>query len=345
VSKRYWITRALLWAGLAFVGLSGTVFAQTQSVTSDSWWLPTNASEHGERIDWLFTLIFAVTVTVMIVVFVFLIALLIKYRHRPGRKVAYIHGNHRLEVIWTLTPAVLLVVMGILSLRVWADVTMRRIDPVAEDVTEVEVLAQQFQWNIRYPGRDGRFGTRDDIGTFDPTDPIKPAIAGLINVPVGKTVRVHLMSKDVLHSFFLPNMRQKRDAVPGLRGELYFKPTKVGVYDIACAELCGPQHYSMNGKLIVMPQEEYDAWLTEQLDVISFLVGDDMEEEEEAEEETSDEDEESEEEGAAEETDASAEDSEDESGEETSADDNADEAASEESSAVEESSGAGADDQ
>lgn len=261
---RGWIIKAALLGGLLLFGAAaGSVLAQEPAANA-GWWLPENASAHGKKIDALFTLIFVVTSVTMIAVFVFLIYLLIRYRHRPGRRVAYVHGNHRLEVIWTLTPAVLLVVLGILSLRVWADVTLNPPDPLREDVTEVEVLAQQFQWNIRYPGWDGKFGTADDIGSFDPRRPAL-GIAGLVTVPVGKSVRVHLMSRDVLHSFFLPNMRMKRDAVPGLRTEIYFTPTQTGMFDIACAELCGPQHYVMAGKLIVLSQEEYDAWLDERM--------------------------------------------------------------------------------
>jgi cytochrome c oxidase subunit 2 len=205
-----------------------------------------------------------VTVATTILVFAFLVHLLIKYRRQAGRKGVYIHGNHQLEVAWTLTPALLLVIMGILSLRVWADVTLNPPNASRDEVTDVEVLAQQFQWNIRYPGQDGEYGTKDDIGSFDP-DPDKAGqwITGEITVPVDKPVRVHLMSKDVIHSFFLAHMRMKRDAVPGLRGEVYFTPTRTGRFELTCSQLCGPQHYSMSGFLVVKNQEEYDRWLAE----------------------------------------------------------------------------------
>src|SRR4029079_7897213 len=97
--------------------------------------------------------------------------------------------------------------------------------------------------------------------------------------------RVHLMSKDVLHSFFLPNMRMKLDAVPGLRGELWFTPTKLGSYDLACAEWCGPQHYTMRGQMNVLSQEDYDKWLKEREEEVASQIGEEPAQEAPAQEE------------------------------------------------------------
>lgn len=244
---------------------SGSAHAQGEDlelVTTDSWWLPENAAAHGVKVDGIFTMIFVITVLVGLAVFGTLIYFLIKYRYQEGRKAVYLHGNHKLEMIWTITPAVILVIMGILSIRAWADIRMAE-PAYGEEIIEVEVLAQQFEWHIRYPGMDGKFGTLDDIGTFDKDDPDKSIIRDTIIVPVGKMVRVHLMSRDVLHSFFVPNMRQKLDAVPGLRGTLTFTPTRTGKFDLMCAELCGAQHYAMQGVLYVLSEEDYGAWLSE----------------------------------------------------------------------------------
>ncbi|MEP0842988.1 MAG: cytochrome c oxidase subunit II [Phycisphaerae bacterium] len=269
MNRRAWLMKTMRLAGL----LTGFTWGgDARAAGSAGWWLPENASAHGGRIDALFTLIFVVTVATMILVFAFLAYLLVKYRHRAGRRVAYVHGNHRLEVLWTLTPAVMLVVMGILSLRVWADVSLNPPDS-SGDVTEVEVLAQQFQWNVRYPGKDRRFGTPDDFYTFDPKHEVKSLLPNRVTVPVGRPVKIYLMSKDVLHSFFLPHMRMKRDAVPGLRGVIYFTPTRTGRFDLACAELCGPQHYSMAGMFEVLSQEQYDAWYQERLDEVAEQIG------------------------------------------------------------------------
>jgi cytochrome c oxidase subunit II len=298
VDKR-WLN-FLLGLGLAVV-LPAAASGQG-TVAHDSWWLPPNASVEGAQIDSMFDIIFVLTNAIMVAVFAVLIYFLIKYRFQSRRRAAFIHGHHRAEVIWTITPAIILIVMGILSIRVWGQMRLDRPDPTKTPITEVEVLAQQFQWNIRYPGADGKMGTRDDIGTFDPADQEKMAIVSEVRVPVNRTVRIHLRSRDVLHSFFLPNMRTKLDAVPGLHGELWFTPNQVGKFEIACAELCGPQHYTMRGILDVMSEEDYGKWLKEKEDEVREQIG---EEEPAAEEETETKEEEKAEEPKAEEKPAS----------------------------------------
>lgn len=157
------------------------------------------------QIDTMFSVIFVITMLTMVAVFAVLIIFLIKYRYRPDRRSTFIHGHHRPEVIWTVTPAVILVAMGILSIRARGQL---RLDKPGADAptTDIEVLAQQFQWNFRYPGRDGRFGTADDVGTFDLNEATKSPLINTFHVPVNKVVRIHLMSRDVLHSFFLPDV-------------------------------------------------------------------------------------------------------------------------------------------
>jgi cytochrome c oxidase subunit 2 len=269
VQKRWWQI-LFVYLGMGVGALSA--YAQ-DVVTHDSWWLPPSASKEASEIDFMFNIIFVLTTVIMLAVFALLIYFLVKYRHDPRRRAEFIHGHHRAEVIWTATPAIILIIMGILSIRVWGQMRLDRPDPTKIPITEVEVLAQQFQWNIRYPGADGVMGTRDDIGTFNPDDQQKTPIVSQIHVPVNRTVRIHLRSKDVLHSFFLPNMRTKLDAVPGLHGELWFTPDQIGKFEIACAELCGPQHYTMRGVLEVMSQEDYDTWLKAEEDKVREAIG------------------------------------------------------------------------
>jgi len=130
-------------------------------------------------------------------------------------------------------------------------------------------------WNVRYPGPDGRFGRTDAQLIDDTVNPLgldKTDHAGDddivtlndITVPVGRTVRVTLRSKDVIHSFFLPNFRVKQDAVPGMSPEVVFVPTTAGRYELACAELCGLAHYRMRGFFNVVSQPEFDEWLQQQ---------------------------------------------------------------------------------
>ena len=113
---------------------------------------------------------------------------------------------------------------------------------------------EQFAWNVRYAGADGVLNTSDDITTINQ-----------LHLPVQQTVLFRIKSKDVIHSFFVPQFRMKQDAVPGLTSRLWVKPMKVGQYEIACAELCGLGHYRMRGFLVIESPEAFQGWLAEQL--------------------------------------------------------------------------------
>jgi cytochrome c oxidase subunit 2 len=117
----------------------------------------------------------------------------------------------------------------------------------------VEVVARQFEWRLRYPGRDGTLGTADDL-----------FLVNDMHVPVDEDILVQLKSMDVLHSFFIPNLRIKQDAVPGMKIPVWFKATENGQFDIVCAELCGWGHYKMKGRVTVESREDFDRWLEAQ---------------------------------------------------------------------------------
>jgi len=211
-------------------------------------WLPETVSTYGPEIDRLFYLIYYVTGAVFFGVQITLLIFLWNYRHRPGRKATYTHGNTTLEIIWTVVPAIILVIQAFMSRSVWAEIK-GRIPPT--DML-IQVTAKQFNWEVAYPGPDGKLGTDDDV-TMDND----------VHVPVGKTVRVELKSRDVIHSFFVPQLRYKQDAVPGRDIPIWFKVTKPGKYEIPCAELCGFGHSGMRGWLYVHTPEEYETWAKE----------------------------------------------------------------------------------
>ena len=165
-----------------------------------------------------------------------------KYRHKEGREVAYTHGNNRIEVIWTIVPAVICVMLALMSRRLWADIKQN----MPPGAMQIGIEAEQFAWNIHYPGPDGKIFTADDVVTFNQ-----------LHVPVGKPVVVTLRSKDVIHSFFLNEFRVKQDAVPGMTTKIWFEGTTVGHWEIACAELCGLGHYRMKGFITVDAPEEF----------------------------------------------------------------------------------------
>ena len=213
-------------------------------------WLPENVSTFGGDIDSLFHLIYYITAATFILVTVLMIVFLVIYRESPGRRATYSHGNTTLEIIWTIVPAAILIVLSFMSVSTWARVKRQ----APESDFELQVAAKQFNWEITYPGSDRKFGTDDDR-KFDND----------LHVPVNKVVRVHLSSNDVIHSFFLPNLRLKQDAVPGRTILVWFEATKPGKYELPCAELCGFGHSGMKGWLFVHTPEEYAKWAEEHL--------------------------------------------------------------------------------
>ena len=209
-------------------------------------WLPEGITTAAPTVDRLFYLILAITGTVFVLVQATLLIFVIRYRRIEGRRATYIHGNGPVEVVWTTIPACILLFLALQSQRVWSQV--RGTPPTPQ--LEVEITAEQFAWNIRYAGADGRFGTADDITTINQ-----------LHLPVHQIVLIRLKSKDVIHSFFVPQFRMKLDAVPGITGRLWLSATKTGQYEIACAELCGLGHYRMRGFLTIEEPEALTAWL------------------------------------------------------------------------------------
>ena len=209
-------------------------------------WFPHDISTFGPAIDSIFLLVFWITVVTWALVMIAMVVFMVKYRHRPGRKAEYIEGNSRLEIVWTTATLVILVALALLSRSTWADI--KEHGPPGQFF--YKVTAKQFNWEMTYPGPDGKLGTKDDV-----------TIENELHVPVNKVVRIQLESIDVIHSFFVPNMRLKQDAVPGRTIEVWFEATETGQYEIPCAELCGFGHSGMKGNLTVQSQEDFDKWL------------------------------------------------------------------------------------
>jgi cytochrome c oxidase subunit 2 len=233
-------------AGLA---LALAAFARSAAALPRWMQLPEGVSSYAGEIDGLFRLILWITGVIFVVVEALLLFFDFRYRHREGRRALYTHGNNRLEVIWTIVPAVICVLLALLSKAAWAEIKQR----MPANALQIEVTAEQFAWNIRYPGPDGKFGTADDIVSLNQ-----------LHFPVGRPVVATLRSKDVIHSFFLPEFRVKQDAVPGMTSRIWFDATRTGQWEIACAELCGLGHYRMKGSVTVETPEEFDKWLASQ---------------------------------------------------------------------------------
>jgi cytochrome c oxidase subunit 2 len=211
--------------------------------------LPEQASTYAHEIDGMFHLIMWITGIIFVIVEGLLLYFLWKYRHREGRQAHYTHGNNRLEVIWTIVPALICVMLALMSRRIWTNIK----EKMPEGALQVQIQGEQFAWNFKYAGADGQFDTPDDIITLNQ-----------LHFPVGKPVVATLSSKDVIHSFYLPEFRVKQDAVPGLKTRIWFEGNRVGSWDIACAELCGLGHFRMKGFVTVDTPEDFEKWLAEQ---------------------------------------------------------------------------------
>lgn len=210
-----------------------------------------DVSTFGGAIDTMYLVVLIVTGVAFFLVEGVLIYFLIRYRHREGREAQYTHGNRRVELLWTVVPGLLLFGLAVYQYSTWIQVKIDR--PPEADSVVISVLSNQFEWFATYPGPDGEFETADDI----------EAPINIIHVPVNQSVIIKLGSVDVLHSFFVPALRLKQDAIPGTILPVWFEATQVGEYEIVCAELCGLGHYRMRGFLTVESEADYQAWLAD----------------------------------------------------------------------------------
>jgi cytochrome c oxidase subunit 2 len=223
-------------------------------------WLPENINEGGHMIDKLFMFILYLTGIVFIGTSLALFWFMWKYdADRNPNPTKFTHGSHNLEIVWSILPAVTLLFIAIYQMNAWADSKLRRPTIPGPNGPQlkpplVEVTGRQFEWRLRYAGKDGLIGTEDDLQTVND-----------LHLPVNEDIVMTLKSQDVLHSFFLPNLRVKQDAVPGMKQFVWFRASKIGVFDIVCAELCGWGHYKMRGRVTFESQEKFDRWLEEQL--------------------------------------------------------------------------------
>lgn len=215
------------------------------------WTLPPNVAAHGGGIDALYYVILAVTGLAFLLVELGVVWFVFRYRERDGRRALYHHGSNRVELVWTAVPAVVMVLLGIYSGNIWADIKGH--DAMPEDAVEIDVAAKQFEWNMTYPGADGELDTADDFSERNH-----------LHLPADRDVVVRLSSEDVIHSFFIHVIRVKQDALPGRTIPVWFRPTEPGEYELGCAELCGLGHYRMRANVTVLPPDEFDAWQEEQ---------------------------------------------------------------------------------
>ncbi|MGE3805338.1 MAG: cytochrome c oxidase subunit II [Gemmataceae bacterium] len=266
------------------------------------WWLPKNVSTFGPAVDNLFYLILGITGFFFILTEALLVYNMWAYTHKEGEKSLYIHSHHGLEIFWTAVPGAILLLLAILQISTWAEIKYQSSMPDPDVI--MEVSARQFEWRVRYPNEpEQKELVKQGPQGWEKGKPPPARVRSWVDAPhlddihvvneihtwQNAKVRVYLKTQDVLHSFYLPNLRLKQDAVPGKVIPVWFQVDKdyntaydpklkrwvdgfdpsTGkhdqphqVWDLACAELCGWGHYKMQGRLFVhKDKEDYLSWL------------------------------------------------------------------------------------
>jgi len=240
--------------------------------------LPVQASTHAADIDDMIVIVHWLMFALFVGWGIFFTYVLFRFRKGANPKASYAGAKGKiskgLEIGVVIAEMVLLLFYAIPA---WA----RRVTqfPAESEAVVVHVIAEQFQWNVHYPGPDGKFGrtkpelvAADNPIGLDKSDPAaKDDITTInqLNLPVNRPVLVHLSSKDVIHSFGLYEMRVKQDAVPGLSIPVWFIPNRVGEYEITCSQLCGLGHFRMRGFVTIQSEADYRTWLADQAKQLS----------------------------------------------------------------------------
>jgi cytochrome c oxidase subunit II len=230
-------TRTILsWGGIGafLLMLAGAASAQQVNQDNPGVWLPPSASTYSDSVDFLYRVIFWVTTGMFVLTEGLLLIFCIIYRRRPGHRPTYTHGNNKAEITWTVVPALMLLGLAIWQIPAWNKIKKQwpvdgqkgEFDGKVVKLQTIDVLGEQYKWNIRYPGSKAKYK-----GEYELTN------LSNIHMPFGSTALFNLRSKDVIHSVFIPHMRVKQDTVPGLRQKLWFKPNRMFLKDMKAAHI------------------------------------------------------------------------------------------------------------
>ena len=217
-------------------------------------WMPVSYSAAGDTIDHLFNGLHLLSAVILIGTGLVIGWIIWKF-DRNREKSLYVHSNTKLEIIWSVIPGIILVTIAFYQMKSWSENKMERptIEVNGETVPKpplVLVKAKQFGWEFYYAGADAKIQTQDDV-----------FIENLLVVPVGEEIVLQLESDDVIHSFFVPELRLKQDIVPGMQQFAWFQANKTGDMQVICSELCGWGHYKMTANMRIVSRREFDNWL------------------------------------------------------------------------------------
>lgn len=267
---------------LVFLIGGGAVFAWSFADSFEAM-NPPIASVHGHALERMFWTTMVILGIAFVLTQVLLFGYAYKYQHREGRRAFFFAHNNKIEIIWTLIPAV---VMAALVFAGWKEWT-RIMGPAPKDAVVIEVMGKQFGWLTRYPGRDQKLGVVNyrlidasndfglDLSDQSSLDDITFS-SGALHIPKGHPIMIKIRSRDVLHAVYMPHFRVQMYAVPGMPTKFWFTPTltteemraKTGKpdfnYEMACNQICGRGHFAMKMEVIVEEPEDYIAWLSQQ---------------------------------------------------------------------------------
>lgn len=278
------INGALFMAFFVF-GLVGVIWS---FMHASNYFLPEASSPHGRRTDFLFWLSMGIITVAFFITNALLFIFAWRYQYKEGRRASYYPENHKLELIWTVIPAVVMALLVFTGWRAWRDI----MSEAPADAQVFEIIGKQFNWIVRYPGvDDNKLGSYNyklidnnnetgidytDAASFDDFTSTTE-----LHIPVNKPILLKIRARDVLHSVFIPHMRVKMDAVPGMPTRFWFIADKTTDemrnqtgnqdfgYEIACTEVCGRGHFSMRIRLIVEDEASWQAWCKEQKPLLS----------------------------------------------------------------------------
>ncbi|TDG38012.1 cytochrome c oxidase subunit II [Pedobacter changchengzhani] len=272
---------AMLFAFALIIGLYALYWEYT---VHGAMILPAASSEHGKRIDTMFNITLILTTIVMVITHILLFGFAYIYKYSPKRKAYYYPHNNTIEKIWTIVPALVLTILVLMGFLTWRSIFYKTVDPNNKPI-QIEVTSEQFKWSIRYPGADGIVGkknykltTTSNLLGIDFTDinSRDDQMADEMVIPVGKPIKLILNSKDVIHSFYMPQFRVQLNTVPGMQTIFEFTPTETTKqmqeklndptfkFLFYCAKICGGGHYNMQKDVRVVSESEYKDWLAKQ---------------------------------------------------------------------------------
>ena len=287
--------------GILFGVVLLAAFLLTAVAPFVGWWMPPSVASYSPHIDNLFYLILGVTAFFFVLTEAILVYNMVRWGHEPGRKAQFTHGNHRLEMLWTVVPGVILFLLAVLQINTWADIKypthmQDQFDKDPEQFLQMEITTRQWEFRVRYPSPERMAGWKDKRAATDdykrrlPERPGDIHAVNDIHTWKGHKVLAYLNTRDVGHALFIPAIRVKQDALPGRTIPVWFEATEANtiydpqtrtwrdgyrqegdkwvedpggyVWDMVCTQYCGSRHSLMRGKLHVHPsKEDFLAWL------------------------------------------------------------------------------------